>query len=57
MSAFLASPDLFHFDLASNPAVAQLGGDATYAPLHRLLTIFLSGSVEVREAGGAAALH
>lgn len=45
VSDFLRSTDLYHFDLAANPAVAALAGDAKHAPLHRLLTIYLTGSV------------
>jgi hypothetical protein len=38
---------MFQFDLASNPAVTQLASDAQHANLHRLLTIFLGGTMEV----------
>ena len=54
VSEFLRSPDLYHFDLASNPAVAQLASDAAHAPLHRLLSIFLGGSVAEYSAHVAA---
>jgi translation initiation factor 3 subunit M len=42
---FIASPDLYHFDLLSSPAVAQLASDNQYAPLHGLLTVYLDGGI------------
>lgn len=47
VSEFIRSPDMFQFDLAANPAVVQLGS-GQHAALHRLLTIFLTGTVQVR---------
>ena len=49
VSEFIRSPDMFQFDLAANPAVAQLGssGSSEHRSLHRLLTIFLTGTVQV----------
>lgn len=49
---FIRSPDSFQFDLAGNPAVAQLAGSAQHGALHRLLTIFLTGTIQVRPAAG-----
>lgn len=48
VAEFVRSPDVFQFDLATNPAVAQLSSVKEHAPLHRLLSIFLKGSVQVR---------
>eukprot|EP00887_Chlorella_sp_A99_P007987 scaffold12.g7987.t1 len=45
VSEFIRSPDLFTFDLAESPAVAQLGADPAHAPLHQLLAILLGGTV------------
>jgi translation initiation factor 3 subunit M len=45
VSDYLKSSDLFHFDLADNPAIAALAGNSQSAPLHQLLTIYLTGSV------------
>ena len=45
VSDFVRSPDLFHFDLAENPAVVALASHPQHAPLHALLTIYLNGSV------------
>jgi len=45
ISDYLKSPDLFHFDLKDNPAIAALASNSQYAPLHQLLTIYLTGSV------------
>ena len=45
VSDFLRSADLFHFDLADNPAVAALATQTEHAPLHKLLNIYLTGSV------------
>lgn len=53
VSEFIRSPDMFTFDLAGNPAVAQLGGGAAeHKALHRLLSIFLGGTVQVRGWSG-----
>jgi hypothetical protein len=41
---------MFQFDLAANPAVAQLATSPQHADLHRLLAVFLGGSVQVRRA-------
>jgi hypothetical protein len=48
VAEFIRSQDMFQFDLAANPAVAQLGAIPQHKALHTLLTIFLSGSVQVR---------
>ncbi|PSC74383.1 Eukaryotic translation initiation factor 3 subunit M [Micractinium conductrix] len=61
VAEFVRSPDVFQFDLATNPAVAQLSSVKEHAPLHRLLSIFLKGSVQdyqafVATADGTAAL-
>ncbi|EFN55512.1 hypothetical protein CHLNCDRAFT_133922 [Chlorella variabilis] len=58
---FIRSPDMFQFDLAANPAVAQLAASPQHADLHRLLTIFLQGTVQEFQTfagtpAGAAAL-
>jgi translation initiation factor 3 subunit M len=45
VSDYLKSPDLFHFDLADNPAIAALASNSQFAPLHQLLTIYLTGTV------------
>lgn len=45
VSDFVRSPDLFHFDMADNPAVAALASNAEHAPLHKLLNVYLTGSV------------
>ncbi|PRW57750.1 Eukaryotic translation initiation factor 3 subunit M [Chlorella sorokiniana] len=52
VSEFIRSPDMFQFDLAANPAVAQLGssGSGEQRALHRLLTIFLTGTVQDYQA-------
>lgn len=52
VSEFIRSPDMFQFDLAANPAVTQLGssGSGENRALHRLLTIFLTGTVQVRHS-------
>jgi hypothetical protein len=45
---FIRSSDLFHFDLAENPAVVELSSstvDGSHQQLHRLLTIYLTGVV------------
>ncbi|KAI3425857.1 hypothetical protein D9Q98_007831 [Chlorella vulgaris] len=62
VAEFIRSPDMFQFDLASNPAVTQLASDAQHANLHRLLTIFLGGTMEEFQAfvgspAGAATLE
>ena len=46
VAEFLKSPDLFTFDLADSPAVAQLAADPQHAALHHMLTTLLSGSVK-----------
>ncbi|KAL4432598.1 hypothetical protein ABPG77_000535 [Micractinium sp. CCAP 211/92] len=61
VAEFIRSPDSFQFDLAGNPAVAQLAGSPQHGALHRLLTIFLTGTIQdyqafVGTAEGAAAL-
>ncbi len=48
VAEFIRSPDSFQFDLAANPAVAQLAGSPQHGALHRLLTIFLTGTIQVR---------
>lgn len=48
VAEFIRSPDSFQFDLAGNPAVAQLAGSPQHGALHRLLTIFLTGTIQVR---------
>ena len=45
---FLRSPDVFQFDLAERPVIAQLAADPTHAPLFRLLHLVLQGDVSVR---------
>ena len=45
VSEFLRSNDLFHFDQATNPAVTALASSPQHAPLHKLLTIYLTGTV------------
>lgn len=47
VAEFIRSPDSFQFDLASNPAVAQLASSPQHGALHRLLTIFLTGTIQV----------
>lgn len=45
---FIRSSDLFHFDLAENPAVVALSSstvDGSHPLLHHLLTIYLTGTV------------
>lgn len=54
VAEFCRSPDMFTFDLAANPAVAQLGSSGAapeHRALHRLLTIYLAGTVQARWAG------
>lgn len=43
---YLKSQDLFQFDLADNPVVKQLAKESAHAPLHQMLTIYLSGTVQ-----------
>jgi hypothetical protein len=50
VTEFVRSPEMFQFDLLDNPAVRALAADPQHAPLHRLLTIFLSGTVKVWHA-------
>lgn len=54
VSDFLRSPDLFHFDLADNPAVKALAANPQYASQHKLLTVYLTGSVADFKAVAAA---
>lgn len=62
VAEFIRSPDMFQFDLAANPAVAQLSSNPQHADLHRLLAIFLAGTVQDFQSftgspAGAAALQ
>ncbi|CAK9223417.1 unnamed protein product [Sphagnum troendelagicum] len=43
---FVKSPDMFQCDLLDMPAVQQLSKDAKYAPVYRLLDIFLTGRLD-----------
>lgn len=45
VSEFIRSPDMFQFDLAGNVAVAALKESQAHAPLHQLMTIYLTGGV------------
>ena len=47
-SEFSRSSEMFQFDLLDNPAVKALAGDAQHGALYQLLSIFLSGMVQVR---------
>ena len=47
VSEFIASPDVFQFDLQTSPAVQQLEKDSQYAALYSLLGILLDGNVKV----------
>ena len=46
-SEFIRSSEMFQFDLLDNPAVKALAGDAQHGTLYQLLSIFLSGTVQV----------
>lgn len=50
---FIASPDLYHFDLFESPAVVHLASDSQYAPLYALLKIYLTGGVSDYKAFAA----
>jgi translation initiation factor 3 subunit M len=54
VAEFLRSPEMFTFDLGDSPAVVALAQNAQHAPLHRLLTVYLSGTVaDFREVAAA----
>ena len=46
--AFIRSTEVYQFDLLECPAVAQLRGDPQQGPVYELLSIMLSGDVQVR---------
>ena len=47
VTEFIASPDVFQFDLYSAPVLKQLEGDSRHAALYKLLGIVLDGDVKV----------